>query len=150
MSLPANRKRTEGCGVGTSAIGIGTRLADKCDTAMTGCGTDHQSVRQFCSLIQTETQTYRTLPLILNPRATFHAQHASGDVQKFMRQGLVIKAAKDELAPNSVIVAFTSLLKYLYAELSTEAHPETHNVTARVSWRCYVMGDKTICPYHAQ
>jgi hypothetical protein len=39
------------------------------------------------------------LPLIPNPTSAFLVQHANGDVQKIVVQGLVIKTAKDWLAP---------------------------------------------------
>jgi hypothetical protein len=38
--------------------------------------------RQIRSLIQTEAQTYRILPLIPNTTSTFLVQQASGDVRK--------------------------------------------------------------------
>jgi hypothetical protein len=61
--------------------------------------------RQIRSFIQTESQTYKTLPLILNPTSILLVQHANGDVQKIVVQGLVIKAGKDWLAPTLTMIA---------------------------------------------
>jgi hypothetical protein len=51
--------------------------------------------RQIRSLIQTEAQTYRILPLIPNPTSPFLVQQANGEVHEIVFQGLVIKAGKD-------------------------------------------------------
>src|SRR5262249_39977839 len=51
--------------------------------------------RQIRSLIQTEAQTYRILPLIPNPISAFLVQHVNGDVHKIVVRGLVIRAAKN-------------------------------------------------------
>jgi len=70
--------------------------------AMSHCMTSVRSAtqyRQIRSLIQTETQTYRTLQLIPNTTSAFFVQQANGVVQKIVVQGLVIKEAKDWPAP---------------------------------------------------
>jgi hypothetical protein len=53
--------------------------------------------KQIRSLIQTEAQTYKILPLIPNPTSAFLVQHANGDVHKIVIRGLVIKVAKNWL-----------------------------------------------------
>lgn len=69
---------------------------------MSHCMTSVRSAtqyRQIRSLIQTEAQTYRTLPLIPNTTPAFLVQQANGVVQKIVVPGLVNKAAKDWPAP---------------------------------------------------
>jgi len=46
--------------------------------------------RQIRSLIQTEAQTYRILPLNPNPTSAFLVKQAKGDVYKIVVRGLVI------------------------------------------------------------
>ena len=60
---------------------------------------------QTRSLIQTEAQSSGAVALLRNSTSTFHVQHANGDVQKIVTQGLVIKAAKDWLAPTLNMIA---------------------------------------------
>jgi hypothetical protein len=48
------------------------------------------------------------LPLIPNPISTFLVRHADGDGQKIMAKGLVLKEAKDRLAPTLTMIAAES------------------------------------------
>jgi len=58
------------------------------------------------SLIQkAEAHSYEAVALLGNSSPTFLIQHANGDVQKIVTQGLVIKAAKDWLAPTLNMIA---------------------------------------------
>jgi hypothetical protein len=60
--------------------------------------------KQIGSLIQTEAQTYRDLPLIPNLTSTFLAQPANKDIQKIVIQGLVVKALKDWFTPTLTMI----------------------------------------------
>lgn len=56
------------------------------------------------SLIQSDVPP-SSVQLIPNPTTTFVVQHANGDVQQIATKGLVIKAAKDWLAPTLTMIA---------------------------------------------
>ena len=60
---------------------------------------------QIRSLVKTEGQSSRAVVLVPNPTSTFLVQHANGDVQTITTKGLVIKAAKDWLAPTLTMIA---------------------------------------------
>ncbi|HEY0738728.1 MAG TPA: hypothetical protein VGD69_27665 [Herpetosiphonaceae bacterium] len=59
---------------------------------------------QAHSLIQSGA-TSSALALLPNPTTIFRVQHANGDVQEIATKGLVIKAAKDWLAPTLTMIA---------------------------------------------
>ena len=69
--------------------------------------------KQIRSLIQTEAQTYKILPLIPNPTSAFLVHHANGDVHKIVVRGLVIKAAKSllELTLTMIVVEALTLAR---------------------------------------
>jgi hypothetical protein len=56
-------------------------------------------------LIRPQAETSGTIALIPNPTASFSIQHANGEVQQITTRGLVIKAAKDWLAPTLTMIA---------------------------------------------